>query len=127
MGETISQSNFAFSYVKAFFVNSSSNKSKFTEFFSGCFWYIILDILPCTNYYLFHLFQFVKIVNCPPLSLENGEVMYNTTQVSNDRLIVGTRASFTCEYGYSLSGSSSSTCNSAGNWNESTQTCNQSN
>ena len=66
-------------------------------------------------------------VNCPPLNLANGEVMYNSTPVSNDRLIVGTSASFTCQSGYSLSGSSSIICTNSGNWNEPLPTCKQGN
>ena len=69
----------------------------------------------------------LRVVNCPPLSLQNGEVEYDSTAVSDNRLIVGTRASFTCQGGYSLSGSNSSTCDNSGHWSESTQTCNQSN
>ena len=59
----------------------------------------------------------VTVVTCMSLSLENGQISYNDTKVNNE-YHVDTVATFTCNYGYSLSGSES------GNWNKETPTCN---
>ena len=39
----------------------------------------------------------------------------------------GTSVTFTCYYGYNLTGAASSTCNSQGSWNPQPPTCNLSN
>ena len=65
----------------------------------------------------------VPVVTCTSLSLENGQISYNDSQVNNE-YYVDTVANFTCNYGYSLSGSESSRCVTSGNWNNKTPTCN---
>ena len=65
----------------------------------------------------------VTVVTCISLSLENGQISYNDTQVNNE-YHVDTVATFTCNYGYSLSGSESSRCATSGNWNKETPKCN---
>ena len=62
------------------------------------------------------------VVTCADLSLSNGRVSYNTGSV-NGGFPVDTVVSFHCNNGYSLSGSSSRTCQTSGNWDQSTSTC----
>ena len=62
----------------------------------------------------------------PALSLPCGTVAYNRNRV-NGGYPVGTRADFSCNYGYSRSGPRSRTCQTSGNWNQQTPTCNRSN
>ena len=52
----------------------------------------------------------------------NGTVGYDQLPV-NGRYPVGTRASFTCAQLYYPIGSDSSTCDSSGNWDRPTLTC----
>ena len=81
-------------------------------------------------------------VSCPSLTLENGEVDYNTHLLTellyysyhlfNDDFLktgysVGTMASFSCDEFYSREGSNSVICQSTGNWSLSTPICNASN
>ena len=73
-----------------------------------------------------YLAEYLFVVTCASLSLSNGGVSYNKSPV-NGRYPVDTRASFSCTRGYSLSGSSSRTCQTSGNWNQGIPTCNQSN
>ena len=63
--------------------------------------------------------------SCPALSLSNGKVTYSKDE-NGVRYYVGTKATFSCNSGYSRSGSSSRTCQSSGNWNGQTPTCNES-
>ena len=65
-------------------------------------------------------------VTCPSLSLSNGGISYNKSPV-NGRYPVETVASLSCHHGYSISGSNSRTCQTSGNWDQQTVTCNQSN
>ena len=64
------------------------------------------------------------IGTCSALGLSNGRVDYNTSAV-NGRYPVDTSASFTCNSGYTRSGSSSSICQNSGGWNEYEPTCNK--
>ena len=66
------------------------------------------------------------LVTCTGLSLSNGGVSYNRHAPSPARYPVDTVATFACDRGYSLSGSSSRSCQTSGSWNQSTPTCNQS-
>ena len=60
------------------------------------------------------------------MSISNGRVMYDRARVSvNGGWPVDTVASFSCNSGYSRSGSSSRTCQTSGNWNQQNPTCNQ--
>ena len=68
----------------------------------------------------------VPVVTCTSLSLENGQISYNDSQLNND-YHVDTVATFTCNYGYTLSGSESSTCLTSGAWSQKTPNCTQSN
>ena len=57
--------------------------------------------------------------------MSHGEVSYNRSPV-NGRYLVGTMASFSCNYGYTRSGSASRTCQTSANWNGEMPTCSQS-
>ena len=68
------------------------------------------------------------VVTCTALSPpSNGQISYNEPSMTYGEYPVDTKASFTCNQGYSLSGSESRTCETSGNWNQETPTCNQSN
>ena len=73
---------------------------------------------------IFHFIFSLHPVTCGVLGLSNGGVSYNKQQV-NGGYPVGTKASFGCDNGYNLAGSSSRTCQASGNWNHATPTCNQ--
>ena len=66
------------------------------------------------------------VVTCPSLSISNGEISYNKSPV-NGRYPVDTVATSSCHHGYLLTGSSPITCQTSGNWNQQTATCNHSN
>ena len=68
----------------------------------------------------------VFAVTCSSLNLENGGISYNQSPV-NGRYPVDTMASFSCHHGYSLTGSSSTTCLISGNWNQQPPICNHGN
>ena len=53
----------------------------------------------------------------------HGEVVYN----KRPKYDVETVASFSCDYGYRISGSNSITCQNSGNWNQAKPSCTQSN
>ena len=59
---------------------------------------------------------------CGSLSLSHGEVNYNRSPV-NGKYQAHTEASFSCNYGYTRSGSASRTCQTSGNWNGEMSTC----
>ena len=63
-------------------------------------------------------------VICPPLNLPNGELTYQGSAL-NGSWTVGTIASFFCKFGYSISESSTRTCQYPGNWTGQNPTCNQ--
>ena len=52
----------------------------------------------------------ITVVTCTQLSLDNGGVTYNESMVMTDEYPVDTLASFSCERGYNLNGSDTSTC-----------------
>ena len=62
------------------------------------------------------------LVTCQALILPNGEVSYNTSAV-DERYILYTKASFTCNSGFSVSGSHFSICQTLGIWNPQIPTC----
>ena len=68
--------------------------------------------------------NYVIAVTCRSLSLVNGGISYSELPV-NGRYPVDTVASYTCDHGHSLIGSSSRTCQTSGNWNNQNPTCNQ--
>ena len=63
-------------------------------------------------------------VLCPGLSLSHGSISYSTSGSSYG---LDTVATFTCNSGYSRSGSSSRICNNQGHWTKSNPTCNRGN
>ena len=66
-------------------------------------------------------------VTCAALSQPaNGQVAYSNATVDGG-YPVDTVATFSCNSRYSRSGSSSRTCQTSGNWNQETPTCNLSN
>ena len=67
------------------------------------------------------------VVTCASVSLNNGGVSYNKPSVNNGNYPFNTQASFTCNSGYRLEGSSSSTCQGQGSWNKGVPTCIKSN
>ena len=66
-------------------------------------------------------------VICQILILDNGDNNYNGATATNEGYTVDTIVSFTCNYGYTLSGSNSTTCQNSGLWNQETPTCDQGN
>ena len=63
---------------------------------------------------------------CSALSLSNGKVSYDRDPLGG-RYPVNTKASFSCNGGYNRDGDESRTCQSSGNWNQNTPTCNEGN
>ena len=57
----------------------------------------------------------LSLVYCVPLNLVNGSVTYTISPVTNG-CHVTIIASFSCDFGFSLSESLSSTCQASGNW-----------
>ena len=89
------------------------------------------------SYWEHHVFIFILVfqqnlqnhfvVICPDLNLANGAVNYDASPV-NGGYPEGTTASYSCNYGYSLSGTRTRTCHNSGNWDQQqTATCNRSN
>ena len=68
---------------------------------------------------------FLLAVLCGFLTLNNGQVSYNSQEV-NGKYPVGTVATYTCNYGYRLAGSRSRICQKSGLWNKNHSTCRQS-
>ena len=71
------------------------------------------------------IISFLKV--CESVSLANGEVNYNQSPVSNGIYPLNTIASFTCNNGYYLVGSKSSTCHAPNSWNNDIPTCSKGN
>ena len=71
------------------------------------------------------MWNIFSLVICPTLSLANGEIIYNTSS-TNGGYTVDTIASLTCDLGYTLSGSSSITCQPSGSWNRPVAICGES-
>ena len=78
---------------------------------------------------LSHVYVNIPIaVTCESLTIDNGQVNYNVSGVTDgnsDYYYVNTMASFSCNPGYSLSGSDSSIClmSEGGTWNEQMPEC----
>ena len=71
--------------------------------------------------------QIFSTVTCQALSSpSNGGRTYNKNAVGG-RYPVDTVVTFTCNSGYSLSGSSTTKCQTSGQWNNNSPTCNRSN
>ena len=71
--------------------------------------------------------QIFSTVTCQALSSpSNGGRTYNKNAVGG-RYPVDTVVTFTCNSGYSLSGSSTRKCQTSGHWNNNSPTCNRSN
>ena len=89
---------------------------------------VLLTLLPAFEDTDKHIIckQITFVVTCTSLTLTNGAVSYNSHPASVARYPVDTVATFSCNHGYSLSGSTSGTCQTSGNWNQATPTCNQS-
>ena len=63
------------------------------------------------------LFVFLP-ANCAPYNVRGmGSVEYDKSASSNGRYPVNTRATVTCDPGYTHLGASSLTCSSSGSWN----------
>ena len=81
--------------------------------------------------FLLKLFRFwqniLTVDTCAWHSLENGEVDYDKQRVNDERYPIDTVATYTCNTGYSQSGSSSRTCQNSGNWEPALPTCNEGN
>ena len=73
---------------------------------------------------IYNKYEMFFLGTCSPLGLSNGQVNYNTSAV-NGGYPVDTRASFTCNSGYTRSGSSSRICQNLGGWNQQSPTCNK--
>ena len=66
---------------------------------------------------------FSIVVNCSSVpDLNNGMVIYNSQ--GQDRTLVGATVTYTCDTGYTLSGSRMRTCQANGTWTGSDPTCN---
>ena len=83
---------------------------------------------PLICYLLFPLFFVTTFtVTCNALSApSNGGRTYNRNSVGG-KYPVDTVVTFTCNSGYSRSGSSTRKCQTSGNWNSNSPTCNKSN
>ena len=78
------------------------------------------------KYNLRHFSNIFTLVACSPLKLPNSVVSYDGSIVSyafTDKYSVDTVATFSCNPGYSLSGSSSSICQDSGTWDPQPPTC----
>ena len=70
-------------------------------------------------------FKFTIIaVTCAALNVENGQLTYNDSRVTNQGYPVATMATLTCDRGYALAGSASSICQTSGEWEQPVPNCN---
>ena len=61
---------------------------------------------------------------CPDLGLlGHGEIRYNTDITINGSYPVGTRANYSCQFGYSLYGAERNFCSESGIWEEKRTLC----
>ena len=67
----------------------------------------------------------ITLVTCERLSLGNGTVTYNETM--SDVYSVDTVATFVCDRGFDPVGSTSSSCQTSGEWSEQPPACDQGN
>ena len=63
------------------------------------------------------------VATCVALSLENGEIDYNDSSVTNGEYPVDTMVHFMCNYGYATSGAHSTVCQTSGTWDQETPIC----
>ena len=70
--------------------------------------------------------KYFVVVNCPDLSLVNGQITYEPLLLNNQHPL-GSVASFECSYGYNITGPKSSTCENSGTWSQQTTICLQGN
>ena len=92
-----------------------------------------ISVFCSLSHFVANIFEFTKnihflVVTCPALSLTNGGVSYDVSPV-NGRYPTGATSSFSCGYGYCLSGSRTRTCLISGIWDKKEQIpiCNLSN
>ena len=57
-------------------------------------------------------------MTCPALNLANGNIDFTDSTLENGGYLIGTMASLTCDEGYFLIGSGSTTCKTSGDWEE---------
>ena len=70
-----------------------------------------------------NVLMYSPVVVCnESLNLSHGDVSYDNNAV-NGRYPVDTKASFSCDSGYTRYGSTSRICHTSGNWNNKTPTC----
>ena len=62
-------------------------------------------------------------VTCPPLTLPNGTIRYNTPQLEDGRFWVNTAPRFSCNSGYEFNGVSWTTCQNSGEWRDELPIC----
>ena len=109
---------------------TQSNKNKFYNLRAYSSWFCDSSYVH-TNYdykiQVHRVCQITIAVTCTILTLSNGRITYSIHSVSTTRYPVDTVATFSCNSGYSLSGSSTRTCQTSGNWNQATPTCNKNN
>ena len=80
-------------------------------------------------YNLIHIYENISTaVTCISLTIENGQVTYNASGLTAEDVefyYVNTMASFSCNPGYSLSGSDSNICQTfgGGTWNKQMPEC----
>ena len=68
----------------------------------------------------------LNAVTCEPLSLKNGQVTYNASEVTEHSFefyYAGAMATFSCQDGYHLSGSDTSICQASKTWSGQTPSC----
>ena len=58
------------------------------------------------------------IVTCEPRNfLKNGQITYNTAStIAGRKFVTGVQITFSCNYGYHLTGPSKGVCGSRGTW-----------
>ena len=71
------------------------------------------------------IMNYYNVVTCPPLSLDNGQVAYNTPTL-NGGYPVDTEASISCNQYHQREGPNSVICQNSGNWSPQMPTCNAS-
>ena len=65
------------------------------------------------------------VVHCPQLSLSFGLILYHNARHldGTDVYVVNSVADFTCNHGYRIEGSNTTTCQQSGMWDQETPTC----
>ena len=62
--------------------------------------------------------KYILAVTCGSLSISHGSVFYNKSPVIDGKCAVGTKAIFSCNYGYKHSGDKTRTCRTSGKWSK---------